>query len=103
MEALPSVERTTLTKNLTNTSTKTVTEPSIYVLEISATVLAGLNSAPRVESAIKVTSQRCGTNLSALEKLVNKWLGNDHTVQCGTQAYNMLPIAQTEAPGHRYT
>jgi hypothetical protein len=40
MEALPSVERTTLTKKLTNTSTKTVTESSIYAWGIDATTMA---------------------------------------------------------------
>jgi hypothetical protein len=34
MEALKSVERTTLTKNLTYTSTRTVADPSIYALAV---------------------------------------------------------------------
>jgi hypothetical protein len=40
MEGLQSVERATLTKNLTITSTKTDTEPSIYAWGIGATVFA---------------------------------------------------------------
>jgi hypothetical protein len=46
-------------------------------LSVSAAPFYWLKSAPPVESAIKVTSQKCGPNLYALEKLEKKGLGRN--------------------------
>jgi hypothetical protein len=40
-----------------------------------------MNSAPAVESSIKVISQLCGHNLYVLKNMVNKWCGNEHKMQ----------------------
>ncbi len=74
----------------------------------AAPFLTGLKSDPPVESAIKVRSQQCSTNLFALENLVNNRRGNDHTVRGGTQAYFTLPNARpvphgVQASGNSYS